>query len=140
MLKKIMLLAALATIWFLPMQSSFAVEHPPAHGGGNSSGGAGSAGCPKVGIRNMNPAALSEVAAGSAFSFIVFGAKDPSDIEVTAKQLPVATKVEVKDNFFLVSGQLPTELKATAARINVKVKGKIANCTEENGWLLKITH
>lgn len=137
MLKKIILLAAFATIWLLPMQSSFAVEHPPGHGGGS---GSGSAGCPKIGIRNMNPAALSEVAAGSEFSVIVFGAKDPNDIEVTAKQLPVATKVDMKDNFFLVSGKLPAELKATAARINVKVKGKIANCTEENGWLLKITH
>lgn len=136
MVNKIILLTAIASIWVLP-QSSFAVEHPAGHGSGSRSG---SAGCPKVGIRNMKPAALAEVAAGSAFSVIVLGAKDPDDIEVTAKQLPVAIKVDIKDDFFVVSGKLPAELKATAARINVKVKGKTANCTEENGWLLKITH
>jgi hypothetical protein len=34
---------------------------------------------------------------------------------------------------------LPEELKATAARLNVKVKGKTEKCNSEEGWLLKIT-
>ncbi len=86
------------------------------------------------------PAPLVKWLAGSAFSAIVLGAKDPGDIEVTAKQIPIPSKVDVKDDFFVVSGKLPPELQATAARINIKVKGKSANCTEENGWLVKITH
>lgn len=136
MLKNSLKLIVLTSIWLLPPQLAFSVEHPAGHGGSKSGG----SGCPKVGIRNMKPEPLSEVAAGAEFSAIVFGANDPEDIAVTAKEIPVATKVDVKDDFFVVKGTLPTELKATAARINIKVKGKSASCTEENGWLVKITH
>lgn len=137
MLKNLMKWVVLISAGLLTPQLSFAVEHPPGHVAGS---GAGAAGCQKVGIRNMKPAALTEVAAGSQFSVIVFGTKNPDDIEVTAKKIPVPVKVDVRDDFFLVTGTLPAEIKDSAARINVKIKGKIANCTEESGWLVKVTH
>jgi hypothetical protein len=39
----------------------------------------------------------------------------------------------------VVHGKLPEALKATAARVNIKVKGKTAKCNSEAGWLLKIS-
>ncbi|NOT84401.1 MAG: hypothetical protein HOP02_06355 [Methylococcaceae bacterium] len=136
MLKESIRLVILTSLWLTYPKIGLTVEHPPGHG----SSGSGSAGCQKVGIRNMKPAALSEVAAGSEFSAIVFGANFPEDIEVTAKKIPVAATVAIKDDFFLVTGKLPADLHSTAARVNIKIKGKVANCTEENGWLLKITN
>ncbi|MEQ1638090.1 MAG: hypothetical protein ABL903_15525 [Methylococcales bacterium] len=134
MLKKSIKLATLTTLWLSFPQIGLSVEHPPGHGGS----GSGSAGCAKVGVRNIKPVALSEVAAGSEFSAVVFGANYPEDIEVTAKKIAVPATVTIKDDFYLVTGKLPPELHKTAARVNIKIKGKIANCTEESGWLLKI--
>lgn len=136
MLKKSIRIVILTSFWLGYPTLGLTVEHPPGHGGS----GSGSSGCPKVGVRNVKPVALSEVAAGSEFSAKVFGANFPEDIEVTAKKIPVPATVTVKDDFFLVTGKLPPDLHKTAARVNIKVKGKIANCTEESGWLLKITN
>ncbi|MFI3135706.1 MAG: hypothetical protein QX197_02915 [Methylococcaceae bacterium] len=136
MLKKLMNTVVLTSLLLLNPEIGLTVEHPPGHGSG---GGAGGQGCQKVGIRNMKPVALTEVPAGSEFSVIVFGANFPDDIEVTAKKILVATTITPKDDFFVVSGKLPPELHTTAARINVKIKGKSAGCTQENGWLIKIT-
>ncbi len=136
MLKKLLGIVILMSFWLGYPKIGLTVEHPPGHGGGGS---AGARGCPKVAVRNIKPAPLSEVAAGSAFSAMIVGADNADDIEVTVKKMPIAATVTAKDNFLLVSGNLPADLTQTAARINVKVKGKLPGCVEENGWLLKIT-
>lgn len=107
--------------------------HTP--GGGSGSGGKG---CPKVIISDMDPAPLTEMPAGSSFSVAVVGAKNADDIEVTVKKIEVPVSAVRKGDFFEVSGKLPAELHGVAARVNVKVKGKVAACDYENGWLYKI--
>jgi hypothetical protein len=137
MLKKLLGIVILMSFWLGYPKTGLTVEHPPEHGGGGGSGGA--RGCPKVGVRNIKPAPLSEVAAGSAFSALVVGADNADGLEVSVKKIPIPATVTAKDNFLLVSGHLPADLTQTAARINIKVKGKLPGCVEENGWLLKIT-
>jgi hypothetical protein len=136
MLKKIINIVILTSLWLCYPELGFTVEHPPGHGGGSG----GARGCQKVGVRNIKPAPLSEVAAGSQFSAMVIGAAYPEDIEVTVKKMPISAEIVKKEDFYLVTGQLPDDIHATAARINIKIKGKVASCTEESGWLLKVTN
>lgn len=114
------------------------------HAWAQSSGGHGGSGgtaCQKLRINKdtMIPAPLSEVAPGSAISFLAFGVDTPEHLEVTVKKIPIAINAEFKDTFYKVSGQLPAELKGTPARINVKYKAKNPRCNGEEGWLVKIT-
>jgi hypothetical protein len=111
------------------------------HGGGGAGSGSSNSGsaCKAAGISRFKPGALATVAPGSEFSFMVFEAYDPKQIEVTVKKIAVPLTIEDKGELAIVHGKLPEGLKATAARIEVKVKGKTSKCNSEEGWLLKIT-
>lgn len=78
---------------------------------------------------------MTKVAPGSEFSFWVKGIKDPDEVEVTAKNIPVKVRAEEKSNFFEFKGNLPDSL-TSAARIKVKVHSK--KCPAEDGILLII--
>jgi hypothetical protein len=138
MLKKLVRTIIVVSIWLLNPEIGLTVEHPAGHGGGSS--GSGGRGCSKIGIRNIKPAPLSEVLANSEFSAMVFGANYAEDIEVTVKKIPIDADVVKKDDFYLVKGKLPADIHTTAARGNIKIKSKLPGCSEENGWLLKITN
>lgn len=94
--------------------------------------------CKEAKIGKLNPAPLSEVAPGSEFSFKVYDVHNPKQIEVTAKNIIIPTTIEHKNDFIVVHGKLPENLKGTAARVIAKVKGKLPRCNREEGWLLKI--
>ncbi len=95
--------------------------------------------CKAAKISKFKPVALSEVAPGADFSFMVFDAYNSKHIDVSVKKIAVPVKIEEKQAFTLVQGKLPDTLKNTTVRIVVKVKGKTAKCNVEDGWLLKIS-
>ncbi len=106
------------------------------HGGKNPNTGTA---CHPARIGRIKPPALTLVAPGADFSFMVFDAQSPKHIEVTAKKITVPVTMEDKGDMVVVHGKLPEALKDTAARIQVKVKGKTEKCNTEEGWLLKIS-
>ncbi len=112
------------------------MDHSMHKGSGEKNDGSG---CKEAKISRFKPAALSEVAPGADFSFMVFEAHNPKNIEVSVKTTVVPITTEIKEAFVLVQGKLPETLKATTVRIRVKVKGKTPKCNAEDGWLLKIT-
>jgi hypothetical protein len=95
--------------------------------------------CKMARIGKLTPAPLSEVAAGSEFSFKVYEVHNPKLIEVTVKNSVIPITVEHKTDFVVVHGKLPQTVKGMAARVIAKVKGKLPKCNTEEGWLLKIT-
>ncbi|MDO8846083.1 MAG: hypothetical protein Q7U98_10460 [Methylicorpusculum sp.] len=105
----------------------------------SGSGGSGAA-CQKLKLQKnkLIPPPLTVVPPGSEISFMAFGVDDPEHLEVTVKKIPVEITTEFKDTFYLVHGKLPPELKNTAARLNVKLRGKTEKCIFEDGWLVKI--
>jgi hypothetical protein len=119
------------------MNSSFALAGAHVeHGGKNpNKGGA----CKEAKIGKIKPAALSEIAPGSDFSFMLFDANNPQNIEVTVKKIAIPVTIEDKGEMAIIHAKMPESLRNTAARINVKVKGKTAKCDSETGWLFKIT-
>jgi len=106
------------------------------HGGGN---GGGEVSCFKAKISHYKPEHLATVAPGSEFSFTVSGSNGPNHIHVSIRQQPVEVSIEDKENFYLVKGKLPAELKNETVRINVRVKAKMSKCDADGGLLLKIT-
>ncbi len=130
------------TIMILTMfNNSYAMDHSQ-HGGKpkthhDSSVGAN---CQKAKIDKIQPEPLAQVSPASAFSFMVFEAFNPKQIEVTVKNIPVLIHLENKNELLIVRGQLPESLIDTPARINVKIKGKATKCNLEEGWLIKIGH
>ncbi len=112
------------------------MDHSMHKGSGEKNDGSG---CKEAKISRFKPAALSEVAPGAAFSFMVFDAYNPKNIEVRIKKAVVPITTEIKEAFVLVHGTLPETVKAATVRISVKVKGKTAKCNAEDGWLLKVT-
>ncbi len=132
-LKKIRLISALSAVLFLTANQTYAAMN---HGGGGGNKGGPSA-CKSYSISHFKPAHLANVAPQSAFSFWVKGVKDPDDVTVTVKKIPVLLQNKEMSNFYLFSGTLPESLKGTAARLQVKMKTK--KCTMEKGVLLKIT-
>jgi len=132
-LKKSIAISILSSALFLLSTGANAAG---GHGGGGSSvahktGG----GCKSTVINHFVPKHLSKVDAGSEFTFWVKGIKDPSEVEVTAKKMPVEMSFEEKSNFFSFKGTLPKSLKS-AVRIKVKVNSK--KCPAEKGVLLII--
>ncbi len=113
-------------------------SHAEHRGNGGKNNNAGVSVCKEARISKIKPVPLSEVAAGSAFSFMVFDAHNPKQVEVSVKNIPVPVTIDDKGEMAIVHGKLPEEIKATAARITVKVKGKTSKCNSEDGWLLKI--
>lgn len=129
------LIIAFSLILFCPLvfsQSSGHADH-----GGNGGGGASS--CLKLKIDQLKPAALSETAPESEFSFTASGIESPDALSVLVKKIPVKVNTEFKDPFFRVKGKLPVELKGTHARIQVLSNAKNPKCNDENGWLIKIS-
>jgi hypothetical protein len=94
--------------------------------------------CLKPHVSKFLPAHLATVSPGSSFSFVAFNINKPENISVTVKKLPVTVSYEFKDPYYVIKGKLPTSLKNTAARIDIKVTGKSSHCETENGWLIKI--
>ncbi|NOQ76702.1 MAG: hypothetical protein GQ475_02695 [Methylococcaceae bacterium] len=132
-MKKSIAISILSSVLFLLSTGANAAG---GHGGGGSSishktGG----GCKSTVINHFTPKHLSKVDAGSEFSFSVKGIKDPGDVEVTAKKIPVKMSFEEKSDFFAFKGNLPESLKS-AARVRVKVNSK--KCPAEKGVLLII--
>lgn len=119
--------------------SGMATSHHSGHAGMSGGGGGGTHGCQKMSATDMEPAALSELAPNSSFSFVVLGARTQNDIEVTVKKIPVSIKAIPKDNFFEVTAKLPPELKGVYARVNIKLKAQVSGCDQESGWLYKIS-
>jgi len=132
-LKKSIVISVLSSTLFLLSANANAAG---GHGGGGSSishktGG----GCKSTIINHFVPKHLSKVEAGSEFTFWVKGIKDPTEVEVTAKNIPIEISSEERSNFFAFKGTLPKSLKS-AARIKVKVNSK--KCPAEKGVLLII--
>lgn len=117
--------------------SSFAVDHSMHTGG--SSGGGSATNCVKAHFSKFQPEHLASVAPESEFSFMAMGVQKPEQIEVTVKSQPVKLSFEDKGSFLRVTGKLPTDLKNTAARINIKATTKVEKCNGEGGWLVTIT-
>lgn len=118
--------------------AAHAVEYHSGHGGGRGGSSSGSS-CIKPQLAKFLPAHLSTVAPEAEFSFLAFNVQKPEQIAVTVKTIPVAVTTEYKEPFYVVKGKLPSSLKNTAARINVKVSAKSSHCEIENGWLVKIS-
>jgi hypothetical protein len=113
-------------------------SHSEHRGNGGKNNNTGASACREARVGKIKPAALSEVAPGSEFSFMVFEANNPKQIDVTVKNIHVPITIDDKGEMAIVHGKLPEEIKATAARITVKVKGKTSKCNSEDGWLLKV--
>lgn len=137
--KKLMRLIVFCTLWILNPPLSMATNHHSGHGGGGGAGGGSVGGtCPKISVKNIKPAALTELEPGAEFSALVFGAKTAEDIEITAKEIPVTFTATDREIFLAIKGKLPAELHTTAARINVKINVNNPACDEAIGWLYKI--
>ncbi len=131
-MKKLILITILAASFFNSHNVLAAMDH-----GSNGNKGRNNAACKSQGVVHMKPKHLEEVLAGSEFSFWVKGVKNPSEVKVTVKNIPVTMTAEDKDTFFLFKGKLPKTLIGTAARIKVEVLSR--KCPSEKGWLVKIS-
>ncbi len=140
MLKQLLHLLFLGMLCFASPQLSFATSHHSGHGGGTTAGGgsAGGAACEKISVKNVKPVALSELSSGDEFSMLVFGVKNPDDIEITIKEVPVEFTFTDREIFLAVKAKIPANLPTGAARVNIKIEGKSASCNETTGWLYKI--
>lgn len=121
------------TLWILAL--SLIANTSWAYGGGSSS----SKSCDKAKFSNYTPAENSEVAAGSAFSFIASKNTLPTTIKVTVKGQPATIKVEKKNNdTYAVTGKLPGSVKGSYARIAIDADAQ-NNCNGgAGGWLVKV--
>lgn len=93
--------------------------------------------CTKPHFSDFNPVDKAEVAPKSTFSFTASSA-NPKSIVVDIKKQPVAITVTPKGQAYQVSGTLPSDLKATTARINITAESP-SNCKGSDGWLIKIS-
>ena len=126
----------LAAFLFVLIADAQAGMNHSRHGGRAGMGGTP---CVRPQLTNMQPAQMEPVKPGSEFSFILSNIDDPSDISVEVKRQPVEIVAEFKDPNYVVKGKIPSALKGTAARVDVRVNSKIASCRAEDGWLLKIS-
>lgn len=78
-----------------------------------------------------------EVAAESAFSFVISNWIDPTTIKLTAKKKALPFTVTDKNSFFLVTAKLPAEYNGQFVRIDVQVNAKLG-CKGLDGWLVKV--
>jgi hypothetical protein len=138
MMRALTLMAAGLLIFFNVNNVLAGMDHSKHAGTGEKNDGTG---CRPAKISKFKPVALSEVAPGADFSFMVFDAYSAKhiDVSVSVKKIAVPVSIEEKEAFVLVQGKLPASLKKATVRINVKVKGKTAKCNAEDGWLLKIS-
>ncbi|MDD1606740.1 MAG: hypothetical protein LUO95_10645 [Methylococcaceae bacterium] len=94
--------------------------------------------CTKPHFSEFVPADKAQVAPQSTFSFTASAATNPKSIVVDIKKQPVAVTVTPKGQGYQVSGTLPSDLKATTARINITAESP-SNCKGSDGWLINIT-
>ena len=94
--------------------------------------------CTKPHFSEFVPADKAQVAPQSTFSFTASAATNPKSIVVDIKKQPVAVTVTPKGQGYQVSGTLPSDLKATTARINITAESP-SNCKGNDGWLINIT-
>jgi len=130
--KKLILIAIFAASFFNTHTVLAAMDH-----GSNGNRGGNNAVCKSLGVAHMKPKHLTDVLPGSEFSFWVKGVKNPSEVKVTVKNIPVTMTSEDKKTFFLFKGKLPKVLVGTAARIKVQVLSR--KCPSKKGWLVKIS-
>jgi hypothetical protein len=126
----------LVSLFFVSVSVN-AAEHHSGHGGGTG-GASGGTGCIKAHLSKFTPPHLSKIAPESEFSFVAQNIHSPDQIRLTVKGTPVEFDAEFKDPFYLIKAKLPAGLKATMARVNIKVSAKSSSCEAENGWLLDI--
>ena len=105
---------------------------------GHGGSGGGEDACIKARASRFTPEHLANVASGSEFSFAASGTNGPGHIHVSIKQTPIDITVEDKENFYLVKGKLPEDIKNTVVRISIDLKAKSPKCNEKTGWLLKV--
>ena len=105
-----------------------------AYGGGATA----STSCKKPEFSEMTPPKSSVVAPGSEFSFVASRDTKPGSIKVDIKGQVVAliTKKQ-KSGYYLVSGNLPEEIKQGYVRVAISAKTD-RSCDGTAGWLLKI--
>jgi hypothetical protein len=107
-----------------------------AYGGGGSSS---TKACAKPKFSNFAPAANSEVAPGTSFSFTASSNTYANSIQVSVKGQAADIQTEQQGSGDIaVKGNLPASLKGTYARIDISADGK-ARCKGTGGWLVKIT-
>ncbi|MSP27351.1 MAG: hypothetical protein EXR80_02620 [Methylococcales bacterium] len=94
--------------------------------------------CTKPQFSEFAPADKAAIAPKSTFSFMASSATNPKSIVVDIKKQPVAVTVTPKGQGYEVSGTLPSDLKATAARINITAESP-SSCKGSDGWLINIT-
>jgi hypothetical protein len=133
-MKKSYLLATLFAVTVF--DANAAMDHSQHRGGGTEMG---SATCVRPQLSKMQPAHLSTVTPGSAFSFVLSNIDDPKQVSVQIKKQDVDFITEFKDPYYVIKGKIPDSLRNTAARVDVKIDSKIASCRATEGWLVKIS-
>jgi hypothetical protein len=94
--------------------------------------------CAKPEFINFVPAQNTDVATGSAFSFVASANTLPNTIKVTVKGLLATLNVKPRnEGGFQVNGIIPSPLKGVYARIAITADGQ-SNCKGNDGWLVKI--
>lgn len=80
----------------------------------------------------------TEVPSESTFSFIVSPWAKPGTIKLTAKNQSIDYTVESNTSFHRVKAKLPAAFKGQFVRLNVSAKAELG-CSDQNGWLVKVT-
>lgn len=88
-------------------------------------------------LQEYKASGKQEVAAESAFSFVISNWIDPATIKLTAKKKPLPFTVTDKNSFFLVNAKLPADYNGQFVRIDVQVTARLG-CKGLDGWLVKV--
>ena len=97
----------------------------------------GSKSCEKPAFSQFIPAEKAEVAPKAAFSFVASPNTKPDSIKVVVKDVSTLISITPIAQGYKVSGQLPSSLHGTFARINIHAEGS-NRCIGSGGWLVKI--
>jgi hypothetical protein len=107
-----------------------------ANGWSYGGGGGEASKCKKPSFKDMTPPQSSVVSPGAKFSFTASSDTNPKSIKVNVKGKDVDLNIQ-KNGIVRVDGNLPAGLPAGYARINIAASSS-ANCSAQDGWLLKI--
>jgi hypothetical protein len=88
-------------------------------------------------LSEYKPPAKLEVAAESAFSFVISNWIDPTSIQLTAKGKKVPFTLVNKNSFFLVNSKIPAEYTGQFVRFDVQANARLG-CRGLDGWLVKV--
>lgn len=94
--------------------------------------------CTKPSFSEFKPVDKAQVAPKSTFSFLASSATNPKTITVDIKKQPVTITVTPKAQGYQIAGTLPSDLKATTARINITAESP-SGCKGNDGWLINIS-